>query len=367
MTARQSSPVRWAILGTGMVARKFALDLRRLDGQAALQIVASRDPENARRFAREIGVAETAPDYAAAAGMADVDAVYVATPPAQHEAHALMGIRAGKAVLVEKPFALDSGAAGRIATAARAAGVFCMEAMWTRFQPLPNLLRDRIAAGDLGEMRGFDARFCAANLPQAGGNLFDPAAGGGALLHRGIYPLSLARFFLGPIAEVRTMGRVGGTRVDEDSVLILRHESGALSTLRASLRVAGPDGMTLYGTAATVDVEGPVWRPTGAVLRPTWAAPVQPGRRRRLETLRESGPWIAVSDRLARVKRALRGRGRRLNAPFGGNGYRHEALAVMAALAEGRTEDPRMPLSESVELMAIIDAARLAWTGGERT
>lgn len=365
LTESSSFPVRWAILGTGGVSRKFARDLRRLGDRAVLTTVASRDPENARRFAQDLGVAMAASDYASAVA-GEVDAVYVATPPAQHEDHAMLAIRAGRAVLVEKPFAPDAAAAVRIAAAAREKGVFCMEAMWTRFQPLPTLLREKIALGAIGEPRGFEARFCAANLPAAGGNLFEAGEGGGALLHRGMYPLSLAHYFLGSVAEVKALARFGETGVDEDSVLILRHASGALSTLRASLRVAGDEGMVLYGTKGRIDVEGPVWRPTGAVLRPTTAWPARPGRPKRLEALRESGAWIALSGRLSGVKQLLRGGGTRLKAPFAGNGYAHEAEALMAALADGRTQDPRMPLSESVELIGIVERARAEWHGGKR-
>jgi predicted dehydrogenase len=195
MTTDRTHRVRWAILGTGPVARKFALDLRALPG-AELAAVASRDPRNAARFAADMGVATASATYADAVS-AKVEAVYIATPPALHEEHAFLAIGAGRAVLVEKPFALTAAAATRIAEAARSAGVFAMEAMWTRFQPLPGAIRDHVASGMLGEVRRFEGRFLAANqhTPQSG--LFDAGLGGGALMHRGIYPLSLARFFLG--------------------------------------------------------------------------------------------------------------------------------------------------------------------------
>ena len=99
---------RWAILGTGTVSRRFVLDLPHAGASA--QIVASRNPDNAARFAASLGVPETAPTYEDAV-TADVDAVYVATPPALHETHALMAIAARKPVLVEKPFAADAAAA----------------------------------------------------------------------------------------------------------------------------------------------------------------------------------------------------------------------------------------------------------------
>ncbi len=361
MSSLRGRPFRWAILGTGSVARKFALDLRLLGAEAEAHIVVSRDPANARAFASSLGIAHVAESYAEAAA-SDVDALYIATPPAQHEEHALLGIHAGKAVLVEKPFARDAAAAERIADAARAAGVFCMEAMWTRFQPLPERIRDRIAAGDLGEIRGFDGAFMAANAPDPTSSLFDPARGGGALMDRGVYPLSLARYWLGPVTDISATARVGETGVDEDCTLMLRHESGALSTLRASLRASGVEGAAIYGTKATLRIAGPAYRPTGAVLYPTHVGPAGTGPKgpRRFEGLRES----AMGLRLSRGLAALRRRGTRLGAPFSGNGYHYEAEAVMQGVAAGRTEDPRMRLAESVDIMAMIDRARAGWSGG---
>ena len=354
MTDYRSGPFRWAILGTGSVSRKFALDLRQLGGAAEIACVASRDPENARRFADTFGGVPVA-DYEAAA-VADVDALYIATPPALHEPHALMGIRAGKAVLVEKPFASDAGAARRIAAEARAQGVFCMEALWTRFQPLAGEIRSLVASGKLGEIRGFDARFMGANRPDSGVSLFDPEQGG-ALIHRGIYPLSMAHFLLGPVAEMQSMARLGEAGVDEDSVLILRHEGGALSTLRASLRAAGPEGATLWGTAGTLHIEGPIWRPTGALLQPVTAAGA-PGAPRRLEAFRESHAGQRISHRLGQIKRLVQRSGTRVSAPVAGNGYHYEAQAVMQAVAKGLTEEPRMTLDDSIALVELMDRAR---------
>jgi len=362
MTQDQPRPVRWAIFGTGQVARKFALDLRGLAG-AELASVASRDPGNAARFATDLGVARAAESYADA--VADgVDAVYIATPPALHEAHALMGIDAGCAVLVEKPFAPTPEAATRIADAARAKDVFAMEAMWTRFQPLPRAIRDHIASGTLGELRRFEGRFLAANHPDPQSGLFNLDLGGGALMHRGIYPLSLARFFMGPITDLQAMAHLGETGVDEDSVLVLRHGSGALSTIHSSLRVAGQEGMAIHGTRGTLLIEGPAWRPTGAVIRPTSAASTTPGGPRRFEAFRESGAGLKVSTMLNRVRTVLR-RPKRLHAPFEGNGYRYEAREVMEALAKGRTESELMPLDESIDLIGVVDRAQRIWQTGQ--
>lgn len=343
---------RWAILGTGAVARKFVLGLRPLGAAARVSVVASRDPEKARSFAASLGVPVAAPDYAAAVARDDVDAIYVATPPSEHEAQALMAIAAGKAVLVEKPFALDAAAARRIAQAAEAAGVFCMEAMWTRFLPLLGTVRGLLADGALGELRSLQGSFMGSDLPGTGASLFDPARGGGALMHRGVYPLSLARHLLGPIAEVTAVGRIGGTGVDEDCSVILRHEGGAITTLTASLRSPGPNGLVLAGTRGLLELATPIYRPHRARLR---AVTPRDGSRQgapRLEGLRESGPVQRLAQMLARDT------GRTIRKPYGGNGYHYEAAEVARCLQAGLTVSDLMPLSESVEIMAAIDAAR---------
>jgi predicted dehydrogenase len=354
-------PFRWAILGTGPVARKFALALRLIPG-AEVAAVASRDPKNARAFAAALG-GRPAESYAAAvAGHGgatdDVDAVYVATPPALHEDHAQAAIAAGRAVLVEKPLAADAAAARRIAAAAEAAGVFAMEAMWTRFLPLVLAVRARIAAGAIGEVRGFDGAFLAATRPDAG--IHDPARGGGALLDRGVYPVSLARFLLGPVAETKAMARLGPGGVDEDAALVLRHACGALSTVRASLRTAGAGATTIWGTEGTIRLSGPVWRPTGAVLTPVRAGGgmAPPAR---FEALRETAPAQALSRRVEPLKRLVRGRGQAIGAPLAGSGYQYQAAEVMACVRRGATGSALMPMGESVEILEIVDAARAGW------
>mgnify|MGYP003669221563 CR=1 FL=1 len=363
MTLKANTPFRWAIFGTGGVARKFVLDLPNSGGHAT--VVASRNPDTARSFAASLGVDRAVPDYEAAAH-ADVDAVYIATPPALHEAHALLAIAAGRAVLIEKPFAPDAAAATRIAEAAKAAGVFCMEAMWTRFQPAIETVLSRIQAGALGDVRGLDSSFMAANTPQAGTSLFDPIQGG-ALLHRGIYPLSLAHHLLGPVDALHTMGRIGETAADEDCVLTLRHTTGAISSIRASLRVNAPSGTVIYGTKGTAFLEGPVYRPTGARIVWTSPAPATTGQAgpRRFEAFRESAFGLRLSQGLGQLKAAM-GHGRtHIAAAPAGNGYHYQAIAVRDAVTAGQIEDPRMRPAESIAILTLIDQARAAWHEGE--
>ena len=146
------TPLRWGVIGTGGIAARFTEDLV---GSADGRVVAvgSRTAEGAERFGASFDVERRHAGYERLVADPDVDAVYVATPHPGHLAAALLAIEAGKAVLVEKPFTMDAGQAREVVQAARAAGVFCMEAMWTRFLPHIVRLRELLAAGAIGEVR----------------------------------------------------------------------------------------------------------------------------------------------------------------------------------------------------------------------
>ncbi|HEY0643564.1 MAG TPA: Gfo/Idh/MocA family oxidoreductase, partial [Nocardioides sp.] len=154
---------RWGIAATGGMAAAFASDLA-LVPDAELAFVGSRSPERAAAFAERFGATAsgasgTYGDLLAAARSGEVDVVYVATPHPQHHALALAAIEAGTPLLVEKAFTATLAGAQEVVAAARAAGVFCMEAMWTRFQPVVAHLRELVAAGEIGELLLVQADF----------------------------------------------------------------------------------------------------------------------------------------------------------------------------------------------------------------
>ena len=151
-----ASPLRWAILGTGAIAARFAADMRH-SRSGIVHAVASRTPERARAFAARLGPGVLAGTPDAILSRADVDAVYVATPNAAHLAGALMALEAGKPVLVEKPFAASASEARTLAEAARSAGLLAMEAMWMRFTPGIVRLKRLVDEGALGRLARLDA------------------------------------------------------------------------------------------------------------------------------------------------------------------------------------------------------------------
>ena len=151
MTQPDDRPIRWGILATGGIAHAFARDLA-LQPDCEVVAVGSRSQASADAFGDEFGVPHRHASYQALVNDPDVDAVYVSTPHPGHHDAALLAIDAGKAVLVEKPFAMDAAQAREMIDAARGQGTFLMEAMWTRFLPHIARVREILAAGTLGDV-----------------------------------------------------------------------------------------------------------------------------------------------------------------------------------------------------------------------
>lgn len=346
---------RWAVFGTGAIAAKFVAGLAAAaDARAVL--VASRSAEAAQAFAGAFGISRAVAGYDAAARAGGFDAAYIATPPALHRDHALACLAAGVPVLIEKPFAADAAAATDIAAAARAAGVFAMEGMWTRFLPAAQALRDRLAANALGEVRQVSGSLGFSKAVDAADGDFDSERGGGAVAHLGVYPLSLGQWLFGPPEAVMATGRVGATGVDEEAAMLLTYANGIVARFAASLRSPMSD-FAVTGTGGSLAFAGPVFRPHGlAALRTTPRRRDAPDFGRKAQ-LRESG----TVQRLVQLADRFGGRGPKITAhPFTGNGYHYEADEVARCVRLGLAESPDMPLADSLAVAATVDAVRAA-------
>jgi len=355
------STFRWAILGTGMVSRKFLLGLRSSAFDVRITTVASRTRTNAERFARDFKLPHISESYEAACASPEVDAVYIATPPLMHEEHALMAIAAGKPVLLEKPFAMDAAAAARIADAARLAGVFCMEAMWTRFMPLTRCVKQMIESGAIGEVRTLVGSFSIATRPEAWTSIFSAALGGGALMDRGVYPLSWACHMMGPVIDAHTVATFGETGVDEDTTVICRHKNG-VSTIQASLQTNAVNDCRIMGTTGVIHVESPIYRPFRLRYLPSQpTGALGPGNPLK-ESFKESGFVQGLLQRAQGPVNFLRRRGgKTITKHFAGNGYHYEADELIRSVRAGRTESDILPLADSLMVMAALDMARAVW------
>lgn len=333
----------WGVWSTGSIAAAFAEDLSHVPG-AVRAAVCSRNSETAKDFAAAHGFAASYRDADAFLADRDVEAVYIASPHAMHCEQALAAIAAGKPVLIEKPIAMNAAEAERIADAAAKAGVFAMEALWTRFLPAVQRTRALIGEGVIGSIARAEASLVFHRPFDPDHRLFNPTLGGGALLDLGVYPLSLATFLFGEpvLEEARWTAAPTGVDMNADlnvrcAGVPVRISVGFVEDHKAEsdnhFMVFGSDGALRIDRHFLAAQSLTVWD------KPLAAAPV-------------SGGW---SERLA-GRLPVPGR-KRLDFAGPSRGLNFQAEAVQAAIIRGETGHPTMPLTESAAVLAVIEQA----------
>lgn len=307
--------VRWGIAGTGRIASDFVRDLANIEDAVAVA-VGSRTAASAAGFAGTRGIARAHGSMEELAADPGVDIVYVAGIHPVHRDHAVMMMRAGKHVLVEKPLAMDADEVQEILAVSAETGRFVMEAMWMRFNPLHTELKRRLDAGEFGSVVSIESDFSFEAPRDPAHRLFDPQKGGGALLDVGIYPLNLAWWWLGAPASWSATGEIGPTGVDESVAMELSWAGGATAVLTCGSTRNGSRTSTIVCEGATI-----------VIAPPSHSSPVA--------EIRVDGSTEHVSS--ARP------------------GLHHQVREVQRCAAEGLRESPRMPHSDSLAIARFMD------------
>jgi predicted dehydrogenase len=317
----------WGILGPGGIADRFVTALLTCTHQRVVA-VGSRSEARAKAFAEKFGAARPYGSYDHVLADPHVDAVYIATPHHEHARLALMAIAAGKHVLVEKPFAISAEEARAVVESARDAGVLAMEAMWTRYLPGFDVLRQLLELGEVGEPAHVSADFGFMLPFDPRSRIYDPALGGGALLDAGIYPISLVSAVVGAPSAIYCTGTLAPSGVEDHAVVVTRH-GGATGIASTSTRAVTPVVATISGPGGCIELGPPfIAAPSVALKRRGWP----PGEK-------------AV----------------RWEQEFAGDallGLSHEAEAFARFVGDGRIESPLHGHEETVQIIATIDEAR---------
>ena len=311
----------WGIIGPGWIAEKFAAALAVLDN-ANLFAVASRSLDNAKSFAARYQVERAYGSYEELAKDPDVDVIYIATPHPYHFENTMMCLEHGKAILCEKPFAMNEAQVQIMMAKAREKNVFLMEAMWSRFLPLILKTKELIDAGEIGEVKILQSDF-GFNVPfNPEGRQFNKQLGGGTILDIGIYPLFMSLYILGEPQEINALALMGKTDVDESCAMTLKYESGALASLHSSFQTNTPIETTIFGTKGNIK------------LNRMWFFPTS----------------ITVTYDDGRVEEHAQ--------EFLANGYEYEAIEVMECLNQGKKESGIMTFDFSLKLIRLLDQVR---------
>jgi predicted dehydrogenase len=316
--------VKWGILGTGKIAKRF-MQAAFYVPDAQVVAVGSREQHTADQFGAQYGIPKRYGSYDALLHDPEVEIVYVATPHTLHAENTLAALQAGKHVLCEKPFTINAQQAEQVIQAARASGKFVMEGMWTRCFPVVREIVRRIQAGELGEVRYLQADFGFRPEFNPASRLFAPELGGGALLDVGVYPIALAFLVLGAPKQVVSHATLGATGVDELCSMLFLYDNGAQAVMSASLQVEMPKQANICGTLARIQLPAPWWKPSEAYL------------------IRNDGTT------------------EHLLYPYEGDGLQFEIRHVHDCLRQGLTESQWMPLDETLAIMHTLDALRAQW------
>lgn len=320
-----NTKIRWGILGCGKIANKFAADLKFIE-DAELVAVASRDVQKGAAFAKQFSARLNFNTYETLVSCIEVDVIYIATPHGFHHEHTLLCLQHKKAVLCEKPLAINLKQVKEMIELSRKQKVFLMEAFWTKFLPQYQKVISLIENGEIGKIKMIAADFGFKAIHPTPQRMYDPALGGGALLDVGLYPVFLAISLLGKPLDVHALMSPYETGVDEQISMTLKFNNGALAVLNASFAADTPVEATIVGTEGYIRMTNRFHNATSKV-----------------ELIKDKQPPIEIE-----VHREE------------GYGYQFEARHVGECLRKGLIESPTMSYTDSLLLIETLDRLRVS-------
>lgn len=319
MTLQQDLPFRWAIIGPGKIAHKFATGLKVVP-RAQLVAAASRNLEKAQSFCHQFGGMAFG-NYEAMLDEVRPDAVYVATTHNFHHEHSLLALNRGIPVLCEKPMAVNAAQVQAMVEAARANSTFLMEGMWTRFLPHIRQIEQIRDSGKLGRIRFIQADFGYKSVFDPNSRLYNPALAGGALLDIGIYPLFLATFLLGKPEAFHLEADIAETGVDKAVYIQLKFKDDVKGQLVASISFQTKTTARIMFDEGEIEIAEQWLRPANLLLHAAGAT--------------EKMPFPPLA-----------------------NGFEYEAMEVQSCVRAGLVESPLFTHQFSLQLMQLMDSMR---------
>ncbi|WP_428770744.1 ribonuclease HI [Treponema sp. HNW] len=339
--------INWGIIGAGNIASSFVKALAE-NPDAALYAVASRDKDRAGSFARRYGFSKV---YAGADAYVDlctdkkIDAVYIATPHTNHAELSLHALKAGNAVLCEKPAAVNAAQLQSVLEYSASHKVFYMEAMWMKFNPAVRRALESLRGGVVGQLLEIKADFYI-NVPyDINHRLYNPLLAGGALLDTGIYPVTFA--MLAASCVNKEAGFYEGAVLPPSRILSSLRKAPSGVDMRNALSAEWdlPSGMLCARLCSGNDIEGRNFFNDALlcgtkgkiILRDFWRA--------------EEVEYYDEKNNLIKKEQY----------PFRVNGYEYEIEEMHRCMREGLCESPFHRHRDTVCVMRTLDGIRSQW------
>jgi predicted dehydrogenase len=354
------NPVRIGIIGAGFARTTQIPGFRDCMG-ARIVAIASRNPEHAADVAKEFEIEHVAKDWRELVTRDDIDLISVVTPPATHMEMTLAALEHGKAVLCEKPMAMNAAEAKRMTEAAQKAGRLALVDHELRFLKSRRMMRSMLTSGVIGTVRHCNYTFRSdyrGVLDRPWDWWSDKAMGGGALAAIGSHVIDSFRWKLGTeisavscmlnthIAERpdKTTGKMRRVTSDDEAKLHFRFADGPLTrnaTGAAAISVVESGNyenrLEIYGSSGALMVEE-----TGEL----WHSPAGSGAWRPVEVHQDP---LAPGMRPASWSR----------------GFAAVACDIVEALREGwTTVDGAATFEDGYRIQLVLDAARSSNASG---
>lgn len=314
---------RIGIIGCGWIAEKIAITLQGMENVQAYAI-ASRDILKARNFAKQWNFTHAYGSYEEMLDDEGVDLVYIATPHSHHYDHTRLSLLKGKPVLCEKSFTANAKQAEALIQLAKEKNLFLTEAIWTRYMPLSQTIRELIDSGVIGQPILLTANLGYPNYDWE--RMHKPELAGGALLDLGVYTLNFAAMAFGTdIVKTTSTCIKSATGIDSQNSITLEYADGKMAVLNSSL-------------LAKSDRQGIISGDKGFMIVENINNPQQ----------------VRVYDEDYRLKATY-------DCPPQITGYEYQVYASIEALNNGWLESPYMPHAETLRIMQQMDALRKEW------
>ena len=312
--------IRWGIIGAGRIAHTFVQDMPAA-GNGFVLAVAARSGEAARSFAAQYDIATAHEGYEALYADGDVDAIYIATPHSLHLQHAGDALRAGKAVLCEKPITINASECRQLIKIAAETSGYLMEAMWTWFLPAVRKAKDWVDAGRIGKIVQIESDF---GYPLAYGaqkREYAAELGGGCLLEMGVYPVAFTALFAdSDPQEISVVSRHAPNGVEDDVVATFNF-TDFVATIGTSFRAKLRNWAFVIGEEGYIAIPD-FWRATECQL------------------------WV-LDDMVDRF-----------DGGRSTNGFDYQIKAVNEDLLAGRVQSETIPLTASLRFQKYMDLIR---------
>ncbi len=311
--------IRWGIIGLGKIANKFATDLATIPN-TELYAVASRSKENAITFGKKYNAVKTYDSYEDLAKDSEVDAVYIATPHSFHKEHAILCLKNKKAVLCEKPFAMNLDEVQEMIAVAKENNVLLMEALWTYFLPHYQYVLTIFKTNKYGSLNKLEADFGFKATYDLSSRLIKKEVGGGSLLDIGIYPIFVA---------LSTLGKPNSIEADA-----LFFENGADSECNMVFNYPNATAYLKSTLAADTKTEA-IFTFKNAVVK--------------INTMFHEPSTVSIVQN---------GKEETIDFDYTTIGYNYEAIHFNELLRAGKKESPVMTFNFSLELIKLLDKVR---------